>query len=130
MSLISDELESPLEELEGDLGSVTFTFKGVAYPCILGTESRGSDLESGGFVPDVDLVILVRRSQMPSTLTVDSSIVTADSTLFTADNNTTHPRAGNTATTSVNGFRTYRVIEKKLVPGGSHYELRCVDANQ
>ena len=130
MSLISDELESPLEELEDDLGSATFTFKGVAYPCILGTESRGSDLESGGFVPDVDLVILVRRSQMPSALTADSTIVTADSTLFTADNDTTHPRAGNTASTSVNGSRTYRVTEKRLVPGGSHYELRCVDANQ
>lgn len=130
MSLISDELESPLEELEDDLGSATFTFKGVAYPCILGTESRGSDLESGGFVPDVDLVILVRRSQMPSALTADSTIVTADSTLFTADNDTTHPRAGNAATTSVNGSRTYRVTEKRLVPGGSHYELRCVDANQ
>lgn len=130
MSLISDELESPLEELEDDLGSATFTFKGVAYLCILGTESRGSDLESGGFVPDVDLVILVRRSQMPSALTADSTIVTADSTLFTADNDTTHPRAGNTASTSANGSRTYRVTEKRLVPGGSHYELRCVDANQ
>lgn len=130
MSLISDELESPLEELEDDLGSATFTFKGVAYPCILGTESRGSDLVSGGFEPDVDLVILVRRSQMPSTLTADSTTITADSTLYTADNDTTNPRPGNTASTSVNGSRAYRVVELRLVPGGSHYEIRCVDANR
>lgn len=130
MSLISDELESALEELEDDLGSATFNFKGVAYPCILGTETRGSDLESGGFVPDVDLVILVRRSQLPSTLTADSTLVTADSTLFTADNDTTHPRPGSTASTSVNGSRAYRVVDVKLVPGGSHYEIRCMDARR
>jgi hypothetical protein len=130
MSLVSDELESPLEELETDLGSATFTFNGVAYPCILSTETRGSDLESGGYVSDVDLTILVRRSQLPSALTVDSTLVTADSTAYTADNNTIHPRPGNRASTSVNGSRVYRVIEIRLVPGGSHYEVRCMDANK
>jgi hypothetical protein len=130
MSLISDELESPLEELEDDLGSATFVFKGVSYPCIFGTESRGSDLESGGFVPDANVTILVRRSQMPSALSVDSTLVTVDSTDYTADNDTTPPRAGNSATSTTNGTRSYRVVDVRIVPGGSHYEILCVDINQ
>jgi hypothetical protein len=73
MSIISNFLESGLESLEDDLGSATFTFRGVAYPCILGTESRGSTLEMGGFAADVDLTILVRVSQLPEGITVDQS---------------------------------------------------------
>jgi hypothetical protein len=88
MSIISNFLESGLESLEDDLGSATFTFRGVAYPCILGTESRGSTLEMGGFAADVDLTILVRVSQLPEGITVDSTTITVDSTLITSDNDT------------------------------------------
>ena len=130
MSIISDFLESGLESLEDDLGSATFTFRGVAYPCILGTESRGSVLEMGGFAADVDLVILVRVSQFPEAVTVDSTGITVDSTLITSDNDTAPIRAGNTGATSNGGARVYRVSQKRLAPGGGHYEIGLVDSRQ
>lgn len=130
MSSISNFLESGLESLEDDLGSATFTFKGVAYPCILGTESRGSNLEMGGFSADVDLTILVRVSQLPESITVDSTGITVDSTLITADNDTSPIRAGNTGSTSNGGSRVYRVSEKRLAPGGGHYEIGLVDSRK
>ena len=128
MSIISNFLESGLESLEDDLGSATFTFRGVAYPCILGTESRGSTLEMGGFAADVDLTILVRVSQLPEGITVDSTTITVDSTVITSDNDTSPIRAGNTGATSNGASRVYRVTTKRLAPGGGHYELGLMDA--
>jgi hypothetical protein len=130
MSIISDFLESGLESLEDDLGSATFTFRGVVYPCILGTESRGSVLEMGGFAADVDLIILVRVSQLPEAVTVDTIGITVDSTLITSDNDTAPIRAGNTGVTSSGGTRVYRVTQKRLAPGGGHYEIGLVDSRQ
>ena len=130
MSIISDFLESGLESLEDDLGSATFTFSGAAYPCILGTESRGSVLEMGGFAADVDLIILVRVSQLPEAVTVDTTGITVDSTLITSDNDTATIRVGNTGTTSNGGTRVYRVSQKRLAPGGGHYEIGLVDSRQ
>ena len=130
MSIISDFLESGLESLEDDLGSATFSFRGEVYPCILGTESRGSVLEMGGFAADVDLIILVRVSQLPEAVTVDATGITVDSTLITSDNDTDPIRSGNTGVTSNGGTRVYRVSQKRLAPGGGHYEIGLVDSRQ
>ena len=87
-------------------------------------------MEMGGFAADVDLVILVRVSQLPEAVTVDSTGITVDSTLITSDNDTAPIRVGNTGTTSNGGTRVYRVSQKRLAPGGGHYEIGLVDSRQ
>lgn len=130
MSIISSFLESGLKSLEVDLGGATLTFKGVAYPCILGIETRDSVLESGGFRADTSITVLVRVSVLPESITVDTTGITVDTTTVTVDNDSSPIRSGNTATTSNGGPRVYRVDGKKLAPGGGHYELTLVDARQ
>lgn len=108
-------LRAGLQRHERNLGTQTFTWKGVEIPCVPSNERRGIRLEIGGWVREVALSLLVRRELFP---TADLSTITADADDWTADSEKPNPTAGRKLTFR---GRIWRIITVTESPDRSHW---------
>lgn len=62
MNPAKDLVDQGLADLETNIGSPTFTWLGISYPCIKSSLRRGSVVEWGGAVVEIQFTIVIRQS--------------------------------------------------------------------
>lgn len=97
-------LDSALGNFEKDHGTPTFTLDGLDYRCVPSTERTTMPLEVEGFMLEVDLTLIVRKSMLSN-----------------------KPATGKTLTFKGKTYRIERVSEPA---SGSHWEIAIKDPDQ
>jgi hypothetical protein len=106
MSLLADELNTALGELESDSGSPVATFSANQYACRASTLSRGTTLEIGGYTAEIMMTLRFRQKVFAGVSTL--------------------PSAGKTISY---GGVTYRVLSWAATPGGAEYVAHLGNVN-
>lgn len=121
-NVIKGLMERGLARMHALLGEPTWLYHGTSFNCIPSTARRGTVLEVGGFQEVVELTLIVRKQDMPTDLTVDSTIIRVDSTDITADATTGYSGHAPGQKASQNGV-AYRVIAVRNPATDSHWEI-------
>lgn len=117
-----ERLDSPKDGVESHIAE----YRGKRFKVTISTERRGEQLQVGGFVVQVQLTIVVRRTELDPTLDASISTLTADSEDLTSDGSAAEPRS-NFDITLVTRARDYRIARVSLNSAESHFSLDCVD---
>ena len=112
-----------LTRLRGLLDSPTFTWRGVAVPCVPNTLGIGSIVADGGYDMTVSLTLFVDREEF---LTADSTLITMDSELYTMDDDRPTPVTGKLIT--YQGAQR-RIAKTMQTADGACVVLMLADAN-
>lgn len=93
------------------VGSPTFLYRGLNWPCHASALLRGNQLEIGGRVESIEMTLFIRKNAMP-TRTVDANEgPTADNEDHTADEDLMPPHPGKTLVFQQRLYRIIRVDE-------------------
>lgn len=112
------EIESALEEIEGDLPEMTLTLpQGAVIPCVPSMEDMSSEIAIGAQIEGNVVVVRVRKSWF---ITSDLTTITSDSTVLLSDNDTPRLRSGKTP---VFRGKTYRVLKSQEDPSGAYFKV-------
>lgn len=123
MSVLANRLGAALDRLRGLTGNPTFTWKGLAVPCVVNNYARGTVLVVGGFEVRCDCRVFVKKENF---LTADSTLVTIDSELFTMDNDKPQPVAGRTLVLAGQRLRIERAEDPIVTDVEGNYVLYLV----
>lgn len=93
--------------LEGILASPVCTWESQSVACVPDTTKRGTSVVVGGIEQIISTTLFIRVAAIPG--------------------GTKAPTAG---AKIIYDSKTYRIISVDKVPGGSHYEVDCADANK
>lgn len=85
MAIMGNMLKSGQALLRRVQNNQTFTFNGTALDCVRSTEQRDLVIAVGGSEVVVVLSLFIEKTEFPTGLTVDSTLISVDSTLITAD---------------------------------------------
>lgn len=125
MSYATDFLSQGFTELAAFLGDSTgpqtITIEGADIPCIPNALQRGTVLEIGGKLVEVEFKIFIQRGEF---LTADTTLETVDTAVLTSDLSLPSLRSGMKPTYK---GKTYRVASVKEVD--SHFEIFLADPN-
>lgn len=121
-NLLKGLMERGLDRMHHILGEPTWLYHGTSFNCIQSSARRGTVLEVGGFQEVVEITLIVKKSDFPTSLTVDSTVISVDSTSITADATTGYqsPAPGQKAS---QGGIAYRVIAVRNPATDSHWEI-------
>lgn len=65
---LSEDIENGFKYVEEAMGNKTFVWDGQAYVCQLGNPSDTAELIAGGYVGDVSLMVIVRKSEFTDSI--------------------------------------------------------------
>lgn len=120
---VASVFERGLKVLEVAHGSPIFRFQGQDIPCITNTLKKGEQVVAGGALSEIDMTIIVRKSQVPESiaLTMDSVLWFMDDTDITMDQTVT--RELNPGRKLIKSGRPYRILKIRYPAGDGHIEL-------
>lgn len=96
-----------LQDLEGNIGSPTFSWLGITYACVKSSLKRGTQVEWGGQIVEVQFTLIIRQSIIAGA----AMPLTPGVILF------------------VDGVK-YRVAKTSVPSNGASLNLDLIDANK